>query len=98
MAASLKTIKAIKRRTHMTDWQPGRPVSTPDDHRAWRDWCRTRKREAQRQRRATCRRIDYYPSANSLAVIEQRTHRFAGGDYSTVIDALVIAGVGSNNQ
>jgi hypothetical protein len=78
----------------MTDWQPGQPVSTPDDNRAWREWCRTRKRDAQRQRRATYRRIDYYPSPDALAVIEQRTHRFAGGDYSTVIDALVIACAG----
>jgi hypothetical protein len=82
----------------MTDWQPGRPVITADDHHAWRTWRRESKRDAQRHRRATCRRIDYYPGPDALAVIEQRTHRFAGGDYSTVIDALVIAGVGSNNQ
>jgi hypothetical protein len=31
-------------------------------------------------------------------VIEQRTHRFAGGDYSTVIDALVIAGAGESGE
>jgi hypothetical protein len=79
----------------MSDWQPGQPVVTADDDRAWRDWCRARKRDAQRHRRATCRRIDYYPGPDAAVVIDERTHRFAGSDYSTVIDALVIAGAES---
>ena len=76
----------------MTDWQPGQPINTNADHRAWQAWCKAGKLKAQRERRAKYRRIDYCPSKEAQAVIDARTARWAGGDYSTVIDALVIAG------
>ena len=78
----------------MTEWQPGQPVVTASDHAQWREWCKTSKLEAQRWRRARMRRIDYMPGKDALRAIEQRTHRSVGGDYSSVIDALVIAGAG----
>jgi hypothetical protein len=71
-------------------WQSGQPVSTAGDHADWRAWCKARKLEAQRQRRQRYPRIDYYPGKEALAVIHARTHGFSGGDYSSVIDALVL--------
>jgi hypothetical protein len=71
-------------------WQPGQPVSTASDDAEWRAWCKARKLEAQRQRRRQYARIDYCPSKEALAVIHARTHGFCGGDYSSVIDALVL--------
>ncbi len=58
----------------------------------WQAWKRTRKIEGQRERRAHHRRIDYYPGKDAQTVIDARTHRAAGGDYSSVIDALLLAG------
>lgn len=78
----------------MSHWEPGRPVLTAADHEAWQAWCKARKLDAQRERRHHLRRIDYYPSEDAQAAIDARTHGFAGGDYSSVIDALIVSGAG----
>ena len=51
---------------------------------------KARKLESQRQRRAMYPRIDYYPCAEVLALIRERTHGRVGGDHSSVIDAPVL--------
>ena len=87
-------------------WQPGRPVVTASDNDEWQAWCKVSKLQAQRERRLRYRRIDYYPSEEAQAVIDyypseeaqavidSRTGRRGCGDYSSVIDALVIVGAG----
>ena len=75
-------------------WQPGRPVVTVADNEEWQVWRKASKLQAQRERRLQHRRIDYYPSDEAQDVIDSRTGRRGGGDYSSVIDALVIAGAG----
>jgi uncharacterized protein YbcC (UPF0753/DUF2309 family) len=78
-------------------WEPGRPVLTAQDW--WQQRCaeyerrKARKLEQQRQRRARHRRIDYYPSPEVQALIDARCGPRAGGDYSRVIDALILAGI-----
>lgn len=72
-------------------WQPGQPVVTASDHADWQAWRKARKLESQRQRRAMYPRIDYYPCAEVLALIRERTHSRVGGDQSGVIDRLVLA-------
>lgn len=73
-------------------WQPGQPVVTAADVADWQVWKRTSKLKAQRQRRAQYRRIDYYPGNDAQAIIDARTRPSCGGDYSSVIDALLLAG------
>ena len=75
-------------------WQPGRPVVTASDNGEWQAWCKVSQLQAQRERRLRYRRIDYYPSEEAQAVIDSRTGRRGCGDYSSVIDALVIVGAG----
>lgn len=75
-------------------WQPGLPILTASDHAEWQVWRKARKLEQQRDRRNMYPRIDYYPSKNVLALIQSRIHGRAGGDYSSVIDALVLIGAG----
>jgi MoxR-like ATPase len=72
-------------------WQPGRPVVTATDNDEWQAWRKTSKLQAQRERRLRYRRIDYYPRDEAQAVIDSRTGRRGCGDYSSVIDALVLA-------
>lgn len=73
-------------------WQPGQPAVIAADVADWQAWKRTRKIEGQRYRRQHVRRIDYQPGKDAQAIIDARTHRRVGGDYSSVIDALVLAG------
>jgi hypothetical protein len=73
-------------------WQPGQPIITAADEAQWREWKRARKLEGQRWRRQRYRRIDYYPGENAQAAIDARTHSGCGGNYSAVLDALVLAG------
>ena len=75
-------------------WQPGQPVVTAGDVADWKAWRRARKADAQRWRRKHSRRIDYYPGEDAQRIIDARTFPAAGGDYSGVIDALVLAGAG----
>lgn len=72
-------------------WRPGLPVVTGADFAAWEAWRRARIREGQRQRRRRLRRIDYYPSPEAAEVIDASCFPGTGGDYSSVIDALILA-------
>jgi hypothetical protein len=72
-------------------WRPGLPVVTAADVAAWQAWSRARILEGQRKRRGRLRRIDYYPSPEVAAIIDARCLRAAGGDYSSVIDRLILA-------
>ena len=71
------------------EWTPGRPVVTQDDHAAWERSKRDRKREQQRQRRATLRRIDYYPSAEAAKIIDEHARPIAYCDYSSVLNRII---------
>ncbi len=75
----------------MSNWQPGRPVLTEADRQQWQAWRKRSMLEAQRHRRGTLRRIDYYPSPEAATVIDRLSGRSAGSDYSSVIDRLVLA-------
>jgi hypothetical protein len=75
-------------------WQPGQSVLTACDHNDWQAWRKARKLEQQRERRSRHVRIDYYPSKAAQDAICARAGCFVGGDYSAVIDALVLAGAG----
>ena len=66
-------------------WQPGLPVVTAADHAEWQVWRKARKLQQQRDRRNLYPRIDYYPSDKALRIIGAQR-----GDYSSVIDALVL--------
>ena len=76
------------------NWQPGLPVVTATDHAQWQAWCKARKLEQQRARRQTYPRIDYYPSKTAHAAILERTRPCAGGDFSSVIDHLILSALG----
>ncbi|MFK2905674.1 hypothetical protein ISP17_17075 [Dyella ginsengisoli] len=70
-------------------WEPGQAVLSASDYAEWQAWRKARKLEQQRDRRAMYARIDYYPSDEALRVIGARR-----GDYSSVIDALVLDSAG----
>lgn len=72
-------------------WQPGQPILSASDDAEWRAWRKAKKQEQQRYRRSVYRRIDYYPSGEAQSVIDARIGNHAGGDYSTVIDRLILA-------
>jgi len=78
----------------MSDWQPGQPIRTADDERAWQAWCKESKLEGQRWRRARMRRIDYMPGTDALAVIEgqlaARGRFYVSNTNSAILDAIVI--------
>lgn len=50
---------------------------------------REQARERQRRRRARNPRIDYYPSGEALKAIRERSSRYAGGDYSSILNRIV---------
>lgn len=70
-------------------WTPGTRVVTQQDHADWEQWRRESKRDAQRKRRARYPRIDYYPDDDAAALIYSLTMPRAGGDLSSVINAIV---------
>lgn len=70
-------------------WKPGRRVVTDQDRTEWESWRKERKRQQQRARRASCKRIDYYPSDTAAKAISSRIEPRSGGDYSTVINRIV---------
>jgi hypothetical protein len=70
-------------------WSPGMQVLTADDRRQWQQWRKDRKREQQRERRATNPRIDYYPDALAWTLITAMAGPRAGGDFSSVINRVV---------
>lgn len=67
-------------------WAPGQPVVTPTDHAQWEAWRRERKRQQQRNRRARHPRIDFYPSAEALRIIDGCR---GSVDVSTVLNRIV---------
>lgn len=73
----------------MSEWTPGRRVLTEADTAVWQRWCKERKRQAQRKRRAMYRRIDYYPSDEACEVIDALVRPVSGGDYSSIISMIV---------
>ncbi len=70
-------------------WYPGQRVITEQDRLEWERWRKERKLQQQRARRASCKRIDYYPSDAAAKVISSRIQPRSGGDYSTVINYIV---------
>ena len=56
----------------------------------WNLWRKQRILEQQRDRRKSNRRIDYYPSEEAAAVIDRLCSNRTGGDYSRVINRLVM--------
>jgi hypothetical protein len=70
-------------------WEPGRPVLTAHDRAAWLAWRKTRKRQAQADRRARCRRFDYYASPDIAAALDGLWKPVAGHDFSTILDSIV---------
>jgi hypothetical protein len=74
-------------------WRPGLPIVTAADVTAWQAWRKASILDGQRQRRRRLRRIDYYPSREAAAIIDARRFPAAGGDYSSAIDRLILAGV-----
>ncbi len=75
-------------------WQPGLPVASASDHAEWQAWRKARKLEQQRERRQRYPRIDYYPGKEAQAIIMATAGNRAGGDFSTVIDGLILAAAG----
>lgn len=75
-------------------WQPGQPVLSASDDANWQAWRKARKLEQQRERRRQCRRIDYYPGKEAQAIIMASVGSYPGGDYSTVIDRLILSAAG----
>ena len=79
-------------------WQPGQPVLSASDTADWQAWRNARKLEAQRARRQQYPRIDYYPSKESRAAILKRIRPGVGGDQSSVIDRLILSGLGEDSE
>jgi hypothetical protein len=75
-------------------WQPGESVLSASDDAEWRAWRIANKLEQQRARRRQYPRIDYYPGKEARAIIMQNTGNHPGGDYSTVIDRLILSAAG----
>ena len=79
-------------------WRPGLPVASASDDADWQAWCKARKLEQQRQRRQRYPRIDYYPGKQARAIIMANTGNHPGGDYSTVIDRLILSGLSESPE
>jgi hypothetical protein len=75
-------------------WQPGQPLVSASDSADWKAWRKTNKLAQQRARRQRYPRIDYYPSKEVRAAILARTFPRVGGDQSSVIDRLILFGLG----
>jgi hypothetical protein len=65
------------------------PVMSDADHEQWRHWRLERKRQQQRERRASNRRIDYYPDAAAATLIYSMAAHQIGHDLSSVINRIV---------
>lgn len=75
-------------------WQPGQPVLSASDDAEWQAWRKARKLEQQRARRRMYPRIDYYPGDAARAVIVAIAGDYPGGDFSAVIDCLILSAAG----
>ena len=65
-------------------------VVTAEDVEACQAWKKESKLAAQRYRRGKHSRIDYYPGKEARAVILGHVGNWAGGDYSSVIDRIIL--------
>jgi len=72
-------------------WRPGAPVVTEQDLAEWQAWRRERILQLQRERRASLRRIDYYPSPAAGEIIDRLRTHVAGGDASSILNRIVAA-------
>lgn len=72
-------------------WQPGQSTPHLSDLAMRQERRNTRILELQRSRRKGTKRIDYYPSADALEAIKPHLSNRKGGDYSSVINALLLA-------
>lgn len=79
-------------------WQPGQPILSASDDADWQAWRKARKLEQQRARRQQHPRIDYYPSKEAQAAILERIRPRVGGDQSSVIDRLILSGLGESPE
>jgi len=79
-------------------WLPGQPVVTAEDHAEWQHWRRFRILEGQRDRRAKMRRIDYYASPKSNAVIDSMRSKQVGGDASSILNRIVADWAARNSK
>lgn len=79
--------KRCKRRA-MT-WTPGTPVRTEQDRAEWKLWRRDRTLMLQRERRARCRRVDYYPASDVARVIDALLAPGSNHNFSSAIDHIV---------
>lgn len=75
-------------------WQPGQPILSASDDADWQAWRKASKLEAQRHRRRQYPRIDYYPGKDALAAINASAGNYPGGDFSSVIDRLILSAAG----
>ena len=73
----------------MSNWEPGKPVQTAQDHADWLDWRKARKRHQQAHRRSRLRRIDYHASPDTAAALDLLRKPRAGCDFSSIIDGIV---------
>jgi hypothetical protein len=70
-------------------WRPDAPVVTEQDLAEWQAWRRERILQLQRERRASLRRIDYYPSPAAGEIIDRLRTHVAGGDASSILNRIV---------
>ena len=67
-----------------------------EEHRAWR---RQRARDGQRYRRGNLRRIDYQDvSSEAATVIDGLAGPFAGGDFSSILNRIVVEWAAYRNK
>jgi hypothetical protein len=69
-------------------------MNTPQDNNEREQRLKARKRVRQRQRRQGVKRIDYQPSEQVLALITVELRPYVGGDFSSVIDRLILKAAG----
>ncbi|SHM18657.1 hypothetical protein SAMN05428972_2758 [Rhodanobacter sp. OK091] len=69
-------------------------MNTPQDNNERGQRLNARKRLRQRQRRQGVKRIDYQPSEQVLALIVVDLKPCVGGDFSSVIDRLILKAAG----
>lgn len=70
-------------------WTPGTPVRTEQDRAEWKLWRRDRTLMLQRERRARCRRVDYYPAPDVTQVIDALVSRGSDRNFGGVLDQIV---------
>lgn len=79
-----------------TRWCPGLPIRSEQDEAEWQAWRRERILQLQRERRASLRRIDYYPSPAASEIIDRLRTHVAGGDASSILNRIVAEWAGAS--